>query len=100
MINQNNYLEKLKEISNECELKLFKKKRNKWILKDTRIIMNECNKLKKKKVKELSTNLKNNTNSDEIKNINNKTLSDIDTLDNIIHIVKNNNDNYIECFSN
>lgn len=104
-MNNDNYLEKLKELSKFADLNLFKKKKNNWILRDTRIIMNECNKLKKKKIKDYSTNLKhisnkNNISTDQIKEINNKVITDIDTLDSIINIVQNNDDSFIEIYSN
>ena len=104
-MNNDNYLEKLKELSKFADLNLFRKKKNNWILRDTRIIMNECNKLKKKKIKDYSTNLKqisnkNNISTDQIKEINNKVITDIDTLDSIINIVQNNDDSFIEIYSN
>lgn len=86
----NNYLDKLRELSLNTDLKIFKKKNNNWILRDTRVIMNECNKLKRKI--DFNKNLNHS-------NINySKTLSDIDTIENIINIV--NNEQYIEVYSN
>ena len=104
-MNNDNYLEKLKELSKFADVNLFRKKKNNWILRDTRIIMNECNKLKKKKIKDYSTNLKqisneNNISTDKIKKINNKVITDIDTLDSIINMVQNNDDDFIEVYSN
>lgn len=104
-MNHDNYLEKLKELSQFADVNLFRKKKNNWILKDTRIIMNECNKLKKKKIKDLSLNLKNisaneNISSDHIKKINHQALTDIDTLDSIINMVQNNDEEFIEVYSN
>jgi esterase/lipase len=104
-MNNENYLEKLKELSKCADVNLFKKKKNNWILRDTRIIMNECNKLKKKKIKDYSTNLKqisndNNISSEQIKKINNDVINEIDTIDNIINIVQNNDDSFIEIYSN
>jgi esterase/lipase len=104
-MNNENYLDKLKELSKFADVNLFKKKKNNWILKDTRIIMNECNKLKKKKIKDYSTNLKQISNdniisSEKIKKINNKVITDIDTLDSIINIVQNNDESFIEVYSN
>ena len=103
-------VEDLLKLSSTTEINVFNKRKNKWILRDTRIIVNECNKLKKKKVKNLSTNLKNiyskkdNCNPNcmnELKNINDKTISDIDTLDNIIKMVNATNfDHFIEIYSN
>lgn len=104
-MNNDNYLEKLKELSKFADVNLFRKNKNNWILRDTRIIMNECNKLKKKKIKDYSTNLKqisneNNITTDQIKRINNKVITDIDTLDSIINMVQNNDESFIEVYSN
>ena len=103
-MNNEKYLEQLKELSKFYDVNLFKKKNNNWILRDTRIIMNECNKLKKKKIKDYSTNLKeisnNNISLEQIKLINNRVITDIDTIDNIITIVQNNDDSFIEVYSN
>lgn len=104
-MNHDNYLEKLKELSQFAEINLFKKKKNNWILRDTRIIMNECHKLKKKRIKDLSTNLKkisntDNISTDNLKNINKKVMTEIDTIDSIINIVQNNDDDFIEVYSN
>lgn len=108
----NNYLpydkiEDLIKLSSTSEINLFKKNKNKWILRDTRIIVNECNKLKKKKVKNLSTDLKKISNNPksielaELKNINDKTIGDINTIDNIIKIVNETCDDiFIEIYSN
>lgn len=103
-MNNEKYLEQLKELSKFYDVNLFKKKNNNWILRDTRIIMNECNKLKKKKIKDYSTNLKeisnNNISLEQIKIINNRVITDIDTIDNIITIVQNNDESFIEVYSN
>ena len=101
--------EKIKELlklSSASEINLFKKKKNNWILRDTRIIVNECNQKKKKKLKNLSNNLKKISSNryiktEEVKHINRKTLSDIDDLDNIIKIFNENlQDDFIEIYSN
>lgn len=105
MNDDSEYYRKLKELSKTTEVKLFKKNNNKWILRDSRIIIHECNKMKQKLVRQMSTNLKSisqkkNIDSNNIKNINDKTISDISTIDNIMSIVQNNNEEYIETFSN
>lgn len=98
-------IEYLIKLSTYTNINIFKKKKNKWILKDRRIIVNECNKMKKKKIKNLSNDLKNKSTNeikvDEIKDINNKTISDIDNIDSIIDIIKNHDtEEYIEFYSN
>ena len=101
--------EKIKELlrlSSTSDINLFKKKKNKWILRDTRIIVNECNRKKKTKLKNLSNNLKKISSNryiktEQVKYINNKTISDIDDLDNIIKIFNENLQyDFIEIYSN
>ena len=89
-------IEYLVRLSKYTNINIFKKNNNKMVLKDRRIIVNECNKVKKLKIKNLSNDLKTRSNKnikiDEIKNINSKTISDINNIDSIIEII-NNNDN-------
>ena len=103
----NNHIEKLLNLSSKTDLKIFKKEKNDWVLRDKRIIINKCQKMKQYKIKNLSDNLKNisstNENSElnKIKKINNKTLNDIEDINNIIEIVNNNcEDEYIAIYSN
>ncbi len=91
---------------NKNNIKLFKKQKNNWILRDTRKIINECNKVKKNKILNLSNNLKTISTSKnielvKIKEIQEKTNSEIDEIDNIINIISNDRYNkYIEVYSN
>jgi flagellar biosynthesis chaperone FliJ len=95
-----------------CSIKIFKK--SNMVLRDINKINNECNKAIKKKLLELSNNLKNismhiidkqnnhiNTEIEKIKQMYLETLNDIDNLNNIINII-NMNDmcNFIEIYSN
>lgn len=105
-----NELNDLIKLSKNTNINIFKKNRNNWVLRDKRIIVDECVKMKKRKLKKLSTNIKNlslqeNIKSNDIKIIQSQTLSDIDDLDTIIDIIKNDNkfdsdENYIEVYSN
>ena len=68
--------------------------------------------MKKKIIRNFSTNLKNlslkeDIKSKDLKDINNKNISDIDNIETIINIINNNSDNnkestndYIEFYSN
>ena len=105
------YQKKLKnliKLSNESNINIFKKNRNNWVLRDKRIIVDECIKMKKKRIKNLSTNLKNltledNIKLDKVKKYQNDTNSELDNLDTIIGILTNSEnelDNYIEIYSN
>jgi hypothetical protein len=91
---------------NKNNIKLFKKRNNNWILRDTRKIINDCNKVKKNKILNLSNDLKNisykkNIELNKIKEIQEKTNSEIDEIDNIINIISNDQYNkYIEIYSN
>lgn len=98
-------IEYLVRLSKYTNINIFKKNNNKMVLKDRRIIVNECNKVKKLKIKNLSNDLKTRSNKnikiDEIKNINSKTISDINNIDSIIEIINNNDTaDYIEIYGN
>ena len=102
-------LEYLINLSKYTNINIFKKKKNKWILREKRVIVDECNKMKKKKIKNLSSNLKDKSNQiikvDEIKEINNKTITEIDNIDSLINILSKEEDNiddieFIEVYSN
>lgn len=103
----NNHIEKLLNLSSKTDLKIFKKNKNDWVLRDKRIIINKCKKLKENKIKYLSSNLKNitstneNSEVDKYKQINQKTLSDIENINNIIQIVNTScEEEYIAIYSN
>ena len=101
-------LNNLIKLSNETNINIFKKNKNKWVLRDKRIIVDECNKMKKRKIKSLSTNLKNisleeNIILDKVKKIQTHTNSQLDNLDSIINILTNSEsekDIYIEIYEN
>lgn len=105
IINSEDIKINLIELQNKSNVKLFKK--NNLILRDTQKIIDDCNRMKRKKILDLSYNLKNICNEEyidlyKIKNIQNKINSDIDDLDNIINIVSSNHtsNNYIEIYEN
>jgi hypothetical protein len=124
IINKDDIKNNLIELQNKSNVKLFKKNNNSLVLRDTQKIIDECNKMKRKKLLDLSNNLKQICNDEyielyKIKNIQNKINSDIDDLDNIINIIsskdyinmskshyniineiQNTIDNYIEIYEN
>jgi len=107
-----NDINNLINLSKTSKINILKKNNNKWILRDKRQIINDCNKMKKKIIRNFSTNLKNlslkeDIKSKDLKDINNKNISDIDNIETIINIINNNSDNnkestndYIEFYSN
>ena len=113
----NNDIDNLINLSKKSKINVLKKNNNKWVLRDKRKIINDCNKMKKKIIRNFSTNLKNlslkeDIKSKDLKDINNKNISDIDNIDTIINLVNNNSENnnntkdtnknsyYIEFYSN
>ncbi len=125
IINKDDIKNNLIELQNKSNVKLFKKNNNSLVLRDTQKIIDDCNKMKRKKLLDLSNNLKQICNDGyielyKIKNIQNKINSDIDNLDNIINIIsskdyinmskshynnmineiQNTIDNYIEIYEN
>ena len=105
-----NEMNNLIRLSNQSNINIFKKNKNNWILRDKRIILDECEKMKKRKLKILSKNIneftkKKNIKTNDIKDIQSKTTNDLENIDTIIDIVSNNSDlednNYfIEVYSN
>jgi len=97
-------------LSKKSKINILKKNNSKWVLRDKRKILNDCNKMKKKIIRNFSTNLKNlslkeDIPTKELKDINNKNISDITNIDTIINIInnksENDNDNdYIEIYTN
>lgn len=85
------------EFSTNNEMQILKKDKNSWKMKDQRKLLNELESVKKKKIKNLKESFNNFNDSDinEIKNKNNKYLSDIET---ITDLKKNlgNKDNYLK----
>ena len=95
------------ELENKCKIKLFKKKNDCAILRDNLMIIEECNRMKKKKLLDCAHNIKelayqpyidmNNFISIQ-ENINNELID----LDNIINMVNYNinNERFIEIYEN
>ena len=90
------------DLENKNNIKIFKKN-NSTILRDAYKIINDCNKMKRKKVLDLSNILKKISNGDieltEIKYYQDIFNLDLLNLDNIINIISNNN-KYIETYEN
>lgn len=106
-----NIIDNLTILEINSNIKLFKSRNNKLILRDISKIMNECNKMKKKILLDLSSNIKNisygQLETDDINSINimhHDTMSNINNLNNIISIIKSvpciNLDSFIETYSN
>jgi hypothetical protein len=70
------------EFSTNNEIQILKKDKNSWKIKDQRKLLNELESIKKKKIKNLKESFNNFNDSDinEIKNKNNKYLSEIETI--------------------
>jgi hypothetical protein len=102
----------LKILESKSSIKLFKKYNNILILRDINKIKDECYKMKKKIVIELSNDLKNlcyNNNIDlyKIKDMQEKTNNNIHEIDNLMNIINNNEyfininrEVYIEVYEN
>jgi len=112
---ENDKIRNLLKLSLQTDLFLFKKREKKWKFKNTRQIVSECNKKKKEKLKEVRLNLNNlsrvssTISTNDVKNINNRFITDMDTLDSIINIADNSepdtvsetvSDDYLEKYSN
>lgn len=85
----------LKNIEIKSNIKLFKKYNNILILRDINKIKDECYKMKKKHIYELSNDLKNlcyNNNIElyKIKELQEKTNNNIHEIDNLMNIINNN----------
>jgi len=99
LINELNDLEILTNIN------IFKKNNIKTIkIRNRDKIINECNKMKKKKILQLSNDLKIMSGGsiivDKIKTIQNNIIYDIDNLNKIIDIINQYDSNFIEIYSN
>ena len=111
-------LRNLLELSAVNNVKLFNKKDNNIKLNSKKKIINECRKLKKIKLKELTQKLNTYTtetdiSSNMIKDTNTRYINNIEDIDSIIKILNNNNEinfldeiltenkeEYIEIYSN
>lgn len=74
------------ELSTKNDFQILKKEKNKWQIKDKRKLLKEIDIVKKKKVKEITTNFNNiskpNQTIDILKETNNKLISEIESIDN------------------
>jgi hypothetical protein len=107
-------LKKLLELSSIAKLNVFTSNKNKnpeWKLKEKRILLKECDLIRKHKIKEVSeslTKLSKNKSKNlllEVKDKNNSLLNDIETIDTIIETIENDypqieKHNFLEKFSN
>ena len=106
-------LRKLLELSSITKLNVFTSKKNKnieWKLKEKRILLKECDIIRKQKIKEVSESL-NKLSKDksknlilDIKNKNINLLDDIATIDTLIETIENDypidKKEFLEKFSN
>jgi hypothetical protein len=94
------------ELEDKCKIKLFKKKNDCAILRDNLMIIEECNRLKKKKLLDYAHDIKTIANNyidmskfiqiqENIKN----ELIDLDTIINMINY-NINNERFIEIYEN
>lgn len=99
-MNNNIIQDGLIKLQLSCNIKIFKKNsQNKLILRDSFKIINDCNRMKKKKVLELSNELKNisndSINTDTIKKSFQNIITLISNIDNIIIQIDKMNDSTI-----
>ena len=85
----------LKELENKSHIKLFKKYNNILVLRDLNKIKEECTRMKKKYIIELSNDLKNlcytnNIELNKIKELQEKTNNDIHEIDNLMNVINEN----------
>ena len=84
----------LLKISLKNELSVLKKDKDKWQIKDKRKLLKEIDIVKKRKVKEITSNFNNitkpNQSIDILKNTNNKLISEIESIDNFKKTLENN----------
>ena len=107
-------LKKLLELSSITNLNVFTSKKHKnpeWKLKEKRILLKECDLIRKHKIKEVAESLsklsKNKSKNLllEIKDKNNNLLNDIETIDTLIETIEKDypnieKDDFLEKFSN
>ena len=114
----NNSIRNLLELSAINNVELFdENKQKKYKFKNKNKIIKECQKLKKIKIKELTKELnayttRQNIDSEKIINVNNKFVTNLESIDSIINIINTDNDieklnrliidsdDFIEKFSN
>ena len=95
------------ELENKCKIKLFKKKNDCAILRDNLMIIEECNRMKRKKLLDCAHDIKAHANHQYIdinkfieiqENIKNE-LIELDTIINMINY-NINNEQFIEIYEN
>ena len=103
MISNFNNIDNLLTLQNKSNIKLFKKNNTKLILRDIIKIIDDCNKMKKKKLLELSNNLKTISHGNieliKIKQLHDTIYNELNDIEQIINIINNIN-NYIETYEN
>lgn len=109
---KNDYIKHLLELSMKTNLPVVHKKHKRWIIKDKHDIITQCQKRKKKVIKQTMTMLTNlaelcsaelcSTNTIiEMKKINHLLEEKINDIDMILeHINTSSDEEYIECYSN
>ena len=80
-------------ISSKNDLNILKKDKNNWVMKDKRKLLKEIDVVKKKKVKEITSNFNNITKPNQtiniLKDTNNKLISEIESIDNFKKNIEN-----------
>ena len=96
----NNNIKNLIYLSSQSDLNLFNKKNKKWQLKSKDKLLKECEQVKKKKIKDLSTTLSHlaklgNNNFQDVKNAYKSFEGNIENLEKIIDYVNHIDSNII-----
>ena len=95
------------ELENKCKIKLFKKKNDCVILRDNLMIIEDCNKMKKKKLLDCAQDIKAFANElcidmNKFISIQENIKNELLDLDNIINMINYNinNERFIEIYEN
>jgi len=70
-------------LSTKNDINLFKKGKNTGVVKDKRKLLKEIDVIKKKKVREFSSNIRGNDDFNDIKNSNNKFILDLESMEDL-----------------
>jgi len=109
---KNVYFKNLLKLSTKIDLHLISKRNKKWCIKDTKNIINECNKKKKKEIKDTVSALSNlaklcpKNSVLQLKETNTKLEDKLSNIDSLIEHIKLNldtdesEDEFLECYSN
>jgi hypothetical protein len=109
---KNVYFKNLLKLSTKTDLYLLSKRNKKWCIKETKSILNECTKKKKKEIKNTVSALSNlaklcpKDSILQLKATNTKLEDKLSQIDSLIDHVKLNldtdtdTDEYLECYSN